>query len=101
MSTLKLMWTHLSRRQFEDLQQRAVVTGKVDEITKVHNEIVEILRDLDQASEVGEPLYNTRKPGGLVRHWVHDFIAVTYVVFRSEQVGWILKYQPIPASWPE
>jgi hypothetical protein len=101
MPAVKLLWTRSSKLQFEALRQRADAAGKLTELSQAHNEMVAILRDLDQALEKGEALYNTRKPGGVVRQWIHNFISVTYVVFRIEQVAWIMKYQPIPASWPE
>ena len=100
MPALKLMWTQSSRGQFETLRKRAIDTGKQDEFVRTHNEIVVALRDLDTALNKGEPLYHTRKPGGEVRQWGHHFILVSYVVFRQEQVGWILKYLPVPESWP-
>jgi hypothetical protein len=101
MPVLKILWTRLSEPQFDDLRQRATAAaGKLDEFAKVHNEIVTALRDPEQALEKGEPLYKTRKPGGEVRQWLHKFISVSYVIFRDEQVGWIIKYQAVPASWP-
>lgn len=101
MPDLKLLWTQLSKSQFDEFRQRAIAAGKLDEFIKAHNEIVAVLRDLDSALEKGEPLYHTRKPGGEVRQWVQQFIAVSYVIFREEQVGWVLKYLPVPESWPE
>jgi hypothetical protein len=97
---MKLVWTGASRLQFDKLRQQAAATNKLDEFIKVHNEIVMSLRDIDQAIEKGEPLYHTRKSGGEVRQWVHEFISVSYAVFRDERVAWITKYQPVPASWP-
>jgi hypothetical protein len=101
MPAVKLLWTRSSKLQFDALRQRAVAAGKITELSQAHNEMVTILRDLDQALEKGEALYYTRRPGGVVRLWIHNFISVTYVVFRIEQVAWITKYQPVPASWPE
>jgi hypothetical protein len=46
-------------------------------------------------------LYGTRKPGGEVRQLLHGFISVVYAIFAKKHVGWILKYQPVPESWPE
>jgi hypothetical protein len=101
MSALKMSWTLVSKQQFDEFRRRASDTGKLDEFVKAHNEIAAVLRDLDMALEKGEPLYNTRRPGGEVRQWVHQFISISYVVFRKEQVGWIVKYAPVPESWPE
>lgn len=101
MPALKLEWTPLSRSQFEKLRQRAIATGRHADFAALHNEIITTLSDLDRASEKGEPLYNTRKAGGEVRHWVKRFIAVSYVLFREERIGWIVKYLPVPESWPE
>lgn len=101
MPNLKLLWTRLSEPQFADLRRRATETGHVEEFIRIHNEIVVSLRDLDRALECGEPLYDTRTPGGEVRQWIHEFISVVYLVFRKEQVAWILRYQAVPASWPD
>jgi hypothetical protein len=101
MPSLKMVWTHLSKRQFDDVHQRAKDTGHLLEFNRTHNEIVAILRDLDRATEKGDPLYHTKKPGGMVRHFLHEFISVTYVVFADERVGWVTNYVPVPASWPE
>jgi hypothetical protein len=98
---LKLFWTRLSQEQFDRLHTRAIDTGRLDEFVRTHNESVVALRDLDTALDKGEPLYHTRKPGGEVRQWCHHFISVSYVVFRQEQVGWIVKYLPVPESWPD
>ena len=64
MPSMKLEWTNLSKRQFDDLRQRAKETGHSLEFIKTHNEIVAILRDLDSATEKGDPLYHTKKTGG-------------------------------------
>ena len=101
MPTLKILWTHLSNRQFDELRQRAADTNHLDEFIKAHNEIVTILRDLDQATKKGDPLYKMKKPGGVVRHFLHEFVSVTYTVLADEGVGWVIKYVPVPACWPE
>lgn len=101
MPLLKLAATQTANRQFLELRERAVAVGQLERFSTAHNEILASLRDLDQALEKGERLYHTRKPGGEVRQWVYQFISVTYVVFPNERVGWITKYVPVPASWPE
>lgn len=101
MPLLQLTSTQTANQQFIDLRQRAAAVGQLDRFAATHNEILATLRDLDQALAKGERLYHTRKQGGEVRHWVHEFISVTYVVFPKELVGWITKYLPVPASWPE
>jgi hypothetical protein len=101
MAALRLEWTPSAKAEFEALRQRARDTGEAERFKQIHNEIVLALRDLDQALERGEREYSTRRPGGEVRHWVHHFLSVYYVVFREEQVGWIMKYQCVPESWPE
>jgi plasmid stabilization system protein ParE len=101
MAALRMEWTRAAKTQFEELKQRARETGNYERFRQAHNEIAAALRELEQALEKGEVQYNTRRPGGEVRHWIHRFISVRYVVFRAEQVGWILAYQSVPASWPE
>jgi hypothetical protein len=101
MPSLKIVWTHLSKRQFDDLRQRAKDTNHSLEFIKTHNEVVAILRDLDRATEKGDPLYHTKKPGGMVHHFLHEFISVTYAVFAAEQIGWVTNYVSVPATWPE
>jgi hypothetical protein len=101
MSALKMLWTDSSKRQFEELRQRAADTNHLAEFIAVHNEIVAILCDLDRATERGDPLYNTKKPGGVVRHFFHKFISVTFCLFTEDRVGWVTKYQPVPTNWPE
>src|SRR6516164_2630148 len=98
MSALKVLWTPLSKQQFDEFHRRAIDAGKEYEFVLAHNEIVAALRNLDSALEKGELLYHTRIPGGEVRQWVHQFISISYVVYRPEQVGWILKYLPLPES---
>jgi len=31
---------------------------------------------------------------------MHDFLALTYVVFRAQEVGFIVQYQTMPDTWP-
>ena len=101
MPPFRMEWTRSSKSQFEALQERAIQAGRHEQFRQAHNEIVAALRDLSQALEKGELLYHTRRPGGEVRHWIHQFISVRYVVFREEQVGWIVAYQSVPESWPD
>src|SRR5438034_1091094 len=101
MPTIKLTWMPHSRAEFERLKKRAVGAGKRDEFLRVHNEIVRALRDSDLAFEKGELRFRTRRPGGEVRLWVNEFIAVGYVVFREPYVGWVLKYSVVPEEWPQ
>jgi hypothetical protein len=101
MPAVKMLWTDSSKRQFDELRQRAVDTNHEDGFIAVHNEIVVILRDLDQIIEKSDPLYNTKKPGGIVRHLLHEFISVTIYLFAEDRVGWVTKYQSVPATWPE
>jgi len=101
MSTLKTAWTRSSKQQFDQLRQRAAEAKRLGEFIDAHNEIAAILRDVDRAVEKGEPLYNTQKPGGVVRHFLHDFVSVTYAIFAAQGVGWIIAYLPVPSSWPE
>jgi len=100
MATLRVEWTTSSKAQFDELRKRAIGNEQYDQFRQTHNEIAVALNDMTQACEKGELLYKTRMPGGEVRLWVHGFISVCYVVFRAEQVGWILKYSSVPASWP-
>ena len=101
MPALKIVWLDLSKQQFEELRRRAVDTNRYPDFVRRHNEIVGILRDLDRATQRGDPLFHTNKPGGVVYHFLHDFISVTYAIFAQERVGWVMKYLPVPASWPE
>lgn len=101
MPALKMLWANPAKKQFDELHQRAAASGRLAEFLAVHNEIVFLLSDLDRAIEKGDPLYNTKKPGGVVRHFFHRFISVTYYLYPDERVGWITKYLPVPASWPE
>src|SRR5947209_4360550 len=101
MPALKMLWANPAKQQFEKLHQRAADSGHLAEFAAVHNEIVAILRDLDQALERSDPLYNTRKPGGVVRHLLHGFISVTFCLYPADQVGWVTKYLPVSANWPE
>jgi hypothetical protein len=100
MATLRLEWTNSSKAQFEELKRRAIEHEQYDHFRQTHNEIVITLKEMTQACEKGELLYKTRMPGGEVRHWVHGFVSVCYVVFRTEQVSWILQYRSVPESWP-
>jgi len=101
MAALRLEWTQASKAHFDALQKRAKDRGAADQFKQAHNEIVAALSDHTNAMELGEVLFKTRKPGGEVRHWVHRFLSLTYVVFRQEQIGWILRYQAVPETWPD
>jgi hypothetical protein len=101
MAAVKMEWTRTSKSQFDELKKRAIDAGEYEQFKQAHNEIVVTLRELSQALQKGELLFNTRRPGGEVRHWIHRFISVCYVVFRNEQVGWMLAYQSVPESWPD
>jgi hypothetical protein len=101
MASLRMEWTATSKAQFDELRTRATSKGEYGQFAEAHNQIAVALRDPDQALEKGELLYKTRRPGGEVRHWVHRFISVCYVVFRAEQVGWILSIKSVPESWPD
>jgi hypothetical protein len=101
MAGVRIEWTLASKAQFDGMRKRALDVGEQDQFKEAHNEIVVALRDLAQAAEKGELLYNTRRRGGEVRHWINCFISVCYVIFREEQVGWILAYKFVPGSWPE
>jgi hypothetical protein len=100
MAALRMEWTLSSKAQFEELKKRAAATGKGEQFKQAHNEIVNTLREAASALEKGELLYRTQRPGGEVRHWICHFLSVCFVVFRDEQVGWILKYNSVPESWP-
>jgi hypothetical protein len=101
MPAVKMHWADPAKKQFDALRQRAADTGHLAEFIAVHNEIIEILSDLERATAKGDPLYNTKKPGGVVRHFLQGFISVTYYIFADELVGWITKYVPIPVTWPD
>ncbi len=100
MSLLKMAWTPRSEAQFGEFRIRATKAGKYDEFRLTHNDIVRALRDLDQAQEKGERLFRTKKQGGEVRHWVYKHVSICYTIFPQLRVGWIVSYQPTPASWP-
>lgn len=93
-------WTPVARAEFDSLKRRAMEAGVFEQFRLAHNEIALTLKDLDQALLKGEPLFHTRKPGGVARHWVCQVISVWYVVFRDEQMGWIIHYKPVPETWP-
>jgi hypothetical protein len=101
MPAVKMLWTDSSKRQFDELRQRAADTDHESEFITTHNELVVILRDLDRVIEKSDPLYNTKNPGGAVRHCLHKFISVTFYLFAENRVGWVTKYQSVPATWPE
>lgn len=100
MPTLRMEWTPAARAEFETLQHRATQADASGQFKQAHNAVALALMDLDQALAKGEPLYETRQPGGFVRHWVCQFISVAYVVFPEQGVGWIVHYRSVPESWP-
>lgn len=81
MSALKLIWSTPAKKQFDDLHNRAIATGQVDAFLAAHNEIVDILSDLEKATKKSDPLYNAKKPGGMVRHLLHRFVSVTFYLY--------------------
>jgi hypothetical protein len=101
MPEFKMLWIDASKAQFEQLRQRAANTGRSSEFVAAHNQIAQILQDVEKAIEKGDPLYHTKKPGGVCYHLLVRFISVTYIVFEEEKVGWILKYLAVPPSWPD
>jgi hypothetical protein len=92
-------WLPHSKAQYEKLRRRAIESGHYDEFRCLHNEVIRALCDLDQASEVGERLKDSKRPGGEVRLWVHGHISVTFALLHRERVGWILNYASSPISW--
>jgi hypothetical protein len=100
MSALKMEWATPAKTQFDEVRQRAAATGHLDEFLTVHAELMGLLCDLEKAIEKSDPLYNTNKPGGVVRHLIHRFLSATFYMFPDEHVGWIAKYRTVPASWP-
>jgi len=100
MPPLRMEWTQASRAQFDAVCQRARAAGCYSDLLAAHNHMVRTFQDLDEALSRGEALYPTRLPGGEVRLWMHGFLAVTYVVYRAQQVGFILQYQTMPDTWP-
>ena len=100
MNALNLIWSTPAKKQFDELYNRAIAAGHIDEFLAVHNEIVDILSDLERATEKSDPLYNTKKPGGMVRHLLHRFVSVTFYLYPNERVVCVAKYLPVPPSWP-
>jgi hypothetical protein len=100
MPTLHLDWTPVSKPMFEFWKTRAAERGRSPEFATVTKEILIALQDLDQALERGEAPFQTKLPGGIARHWVHEFISASYVVF-PEKMGWILRFECMPESWPD
>ncbi len=76
MPSLKLEWLPHSKAQFETLRDRAARSGKLDAFSRNHNHIATALREVEKAGEKGEKLYDTKKDGGEIRHWVHEHISV-------------------------
>lgn len=100
MAAVKVAWLPSSKLQFEKCAQRAEDHGEFDQFKRTHNDIALALAGLDSSLAKGEVLYRTRRPGGEIHHWVHQFISVWYVIFRQEQLGWITRYQFFPETWP-
>jgi hypothetical protein len=100
MTAVKMEWAAPAKKQYDDLHQRAAATGHLDEFLAAHGELIDILTNLDKTMEKSDPLYDTKKPGGAVRHLLHRFLSVTFYLFPDERVGWIAKYRVVPASWP-
>jgi len=100
MPPLHLEWTQSSQSQFEAVRQRAQAAGRYADLLVAHNHMVRTLQDQNEALSRGETLHSTRLPGGEVHLWMHDFLALTYVVFRAQEVGFIVQYQTMPDTWP-
>jgi hypothetical protein len=97
----RMEWTQPSKSQFEAVCQRAQAAVRYSELLVAHNHMVRTLQDLNEALSQGEELYATHLPGGEVRLWIHGFLALTYVVFRVQEVGFIVQYQTMPDTWPD
>jgi len=97
MASVKMDWLPHSKAQYEKLRRRAIESGHHDEFRRLHNEVIRALCDLDQASEVGERLKDSKRLGGEVRLWVHGHISITFALLSRERVGWILELRLIPA----
>jgi hypothetical protein len=100
MPALKLIWSTPGKKQFDELHNRAIATGHLDAFLAAHNEIVEILSELEKVNKKSDPLYNAKKPGGTVRHLLHRFVSVTFYLYPDESVVCVAKYLPVPSSWP-
>src|SRR5947209_8373382 len=101
MPTLKVVWTKPAEQQFDQVRQRAVEANCQKELSEAHTELAKTLRDLDLALEKGDPIYNTKMPGGIVYHFRSSFLSVTCAIFAKEGVGWIVTYRTVPTSWPD
>lgn len=100
MTALKMEWATPAKKQFEELHKRAAATGHLDDFRSAHDELIDILSDLETTIERSDPLYNTKKPGGVVRHLRHRFLSATIYLFPDKRIGWITKYRTVPATWP-
>jgi hypothetical protein len=100
MTALKLIWSTPAKKQFDELHHRAIATGHLDEFLAAHNEIVDILSDLERATQKSDPLYHTKKPGGMVRHVLHRCVSVIFYLYPDDRIVCVAKYLPVPPSWP-
>ncbi len=98
MPTLKMNWTDLANKQFEEMRKRAVTTNQLAEFSADHDELVAIFRDLDRTIEKSE--HWTDGPDDVVRYVFQKFFTVKFRLCLGDQVGWVLKYDPDAARLP-
>jgi hypothetical protein len=82
--------------QMRDLVRRASALGMRAELAAALLEITERLQN--DPLQFGEPSYNTHKPGGVVCTAVVQPLKVTFAVFDTDKVVFLLDVSPMPRS---
>ena len=99
MPPYRVEWTGPAKTQFGELRRRAIIAGKHEPFRHAHREM---MFDLEwQPEGTGALCYRTRaSPPGEVRYSIREFIAITFVLWKTADRVVILEYSSVPESWP-
>jgi hypothetical protein len=84
--------------QIKELGNRARAAGILREFV---DSMKLVLRERRHAPFTwGDPVYNTKKEGGVVCRGIEGLVVVQYVVYEENHLVCILSIDPLAAAWP-
>lgn len=96
---LNVNFAPIARAQYLAARQRVQSAGRFAEFREANIEIIRALSDPVKAQSLGEVLYKTNLPGGEVRVWYSQGIAVTYALFIQQNAAFIVRYVAHDERW--
>jgi hypothetical protein len=101
METAEYRVAHMGHiaRQMQELSKRAAALGIKNDLLKAFRMMEEQLRKAPL--ELGNPVRNTKKQGGVVCVGVIEPIFVRFAVFEREKAVFLLSVEPLSRFFPE